>query len=169
MLLKLIRQLFGYNAGVSSRMYGFNKRSNYEIRINSKNLVKMLTSEFGLTAGAKSLSVVVPKQIRNTKDNKIKGAFLRGVIDGDGSILKGVIKIASGSVRLLEGIKKLLGDLGIHSGKVIKDNKKTSTVSIRICGNENIIKLYKILYPENTCFYYARKRDIWKNNTFIYV
>ncbi len=165
MLLKFIRFLFDYDAGVSSRMYGFNKRPNYEIRIASKNLVEFLVNKFEIFAGAKSLKVKVPKIIINSDDKRIKGAFLRGVIDGDGSILKKSIKIASGSKKFLLDIKKLLATMEINSSNVIRDNRITNTFAIRI-GSRVMKKLYELLYFSKDTYHYPRKRMLWKTNIF---
>ena len=113
MLLKLIKYLFSYNAPVTSRMYGFNKKPNYEIRIESKNLAMILMNDFDVPSGAKSLNIEIPKKIRSA-NTKIKKAFLRGVIDGDGCIGKYDIKISSGSRKFLEDLIALLKDLKIH-------------------------------------------------------
>lgn len=164
-LLKLIHSLFDYKAGVSSRMYGFNKKPNYEIRIASRNLVEALVNKFGLLPGAKSLNITVPKCILNSADSKVKGAFLRGVIDGDGSVLTKSIKIASGSKSFLSGIKKMLDDLSICSGKIAVDNKLTNTLSIRI-GLIGARKLHDFMFPSEDAYSYPRKKILWKTNIF---
>jgi intein/homing endonuclease len=155
MLLKLIQYLFNYNAPVTSRMYGFNKKPNYEIRIESKNLARIIMNDYDIPSGAKSLTVLMPTKIMNGS-NKIKMAFLRGVIDGDGSIFNNNVKIASGSIEFLNGLKKLLDDLTIFSGRIIKDNKITNTFSIRICRRKDLIKI-KSIYNAKYC--YKRKKE----------
>ena len=102
MIKKLIKELFGYKSPHRSRLYGFAKRINYEIRISSKYLSMALNKQFGVPYGEKSFFIEVPKII--AKGNRLyKMAFLRGVIDGDGSIGKNSIKISSGSINFLQG------------------------------------------------------------------
>lgn len=79
------------------------------------------------------------------------------MIDGDGSVSKKSIKVVSGSIKFLEGIREILNQLNIHSGKIIKDNKKTNTFSVRICSNIDLIKI-KVLY--NNRYFYERKKKI---------
>ena len=167
MISQLIKNIFNYKVGISSRMYGFNKKPNYEIRISSRNLAKILVDDIGVPSGAKSLNVRIPKVLFN-KNPRILGAFLRGVIDGDGSVLKGAIKIASGSIIFLKELKIILKNLGISSSSITKDNRKTNTFSIRIYNHNNLIKFYYLIYPKNIKFYYNRKKIKWKNNIFKY-
>ena len=142
------------NAGVSSRIQGFAKMPDYEIRIASKNLVEILIDKYEIPSGAKSLNVTVPRVIM--AGNKLnKKSFLRGVIDGDGSILSNSIKIASGSAKFLVDIKELLLQLQISAGKIIKDNKKTNTYAIRIWRKADLVKI-KSIY--NSKFAYKRKK-----------
>jgi len=142
MIITLIKDLFNYTAIFSSRLYGFNKKPNYEIRINSKQLANILINDFDIPSGAKSLSVGIPSAI--TRGNlRIKKSFLRGVIDGDGSIGRNTIKISSGSVNFLQGLKVLITELGIFSGTIVRDNRKTNTFSLRICCREKCSKRCK--------------------------
>ncbi|MBW2992111.1 hypothetical protein KY345_02735 [Candidatus Woesearchaeota archaeon] len=156
LIIKLIKDLFNYNAGISSRIYGFNKKPNYEIRISSKKLANILINRFNIPAGNKSLSIVFPKIIKNG-GKEIKKSFLRGIIDGDGSISNKTIKIASGSIRFLEDVKDSLSQLNISCGRIIKDNKLTSTFSIRINRYNDLLKV-KEIYVCDVC--YKRKKDI---------
>jgi intein/homing endonuclease len=154
MIARLIKKLFNYNPGITSRMYGFNKRPNYEIRIASKNLVNILVSNYEIPSGAKSLIVCIPSIMFKSSKN-IKKSFIRGVIDGDGSIMKNNVKIASGSKLFLEGLKILLESISISSGNVIKDNKITNTYSIRISNKEGYLKVEEMY---NANYYYSRKK-----------
>ncbi len=157
MLLKLIKKLFNYRAGVSSRMYGFNKRPNFEVRISSKRLAQILINEFNIPAGAKSLNVSIPEKIKNA-NIKIKSAFLRGTIDGDGSVSIKSVKIASGSVKFLGDTKELLEQMNIPPGNIIRDNKTTNTFSIRINKYQDLIKIKEIY--NSKYYYYERKKRI---------
>ncbi|MBI2667855.1 hypothetical protein HYX17_03760 [Candidatus Woesearchaeota archaeon] len=159
MILKLIKYLFNYNSTFSSRINGFNKKPNYEIRINSRELATFLIKNFDMPSGNKSSIVIVPSIIEKS-NIELKKAFLRGVIDGDGSILVNNVKIASGSIKFLEGIKRILSELDINCGKIIRDNKLTNTFSIRICRGNDLKKIKKIY--DSSCFYRRKKENIDK-------
>lgn len=155
-IISLIKRLFDYNAAIRKRKYGFNKFPNYEIHINSKRFSENLVKTFKIPAGAKSGIVRVPPFLFNSNKKEI-GGFIRGVIDGDGSICKDHIKIASGSIKFLEDMKRLLNLIGISSGKLMKD-KKSNTFSFYISSMENLNNLYHILYSDSE-FCYPRKKQ----------
>lgn len=159
-LIKLIKFLFKYNPSLRSRKTEFSENLNYEIYLSSKELCYFLTEKLGIPQGNKSSNVVVPKFIINSNDLK-KGSFLRGVIDGDGSILKGnVIKISSGSREFLTDIKNILFGLRVKSGKICCE--KNNVYNLWICGSENVIKLKKLIYKDKSDFYYPRKKLSWE-------
>ena len=133
-------------------MASFNKKPNYEIRICSKNLTKYLIQKWKIPSGAKSQIIRIPKKIMRS-NIKTKQSFLRGVIDGDGSISKRGIKIASGSSLFLEDLKVLLDDINIHSGSIIKERETTFTIRInKYC---DLLKM-KVIYSNGSC--YPRKK-----------
>jgi len=87
-ILSLIRKLFDYNAKINIRTnISFSKRPNNEIYITSKKVVEFLTEKMNIPSGAKSRVVRIPKLMFN-QPKHIVSAFLRGVIDGDGSIAR---------------------------------------------------------------------------------
>jgi intein/homing endonuclease len=160
-ILKLIQSLFEYEASVRPKKYGFNKKTNYEIYICSKNLVNYLNEKIGIPAGAKSKIIRVPKILFKTTDLNIS-SFVRGVIDGDGTIssLSNCVRIASGSPLFLEDIQKLLSKLKIRSGNITKE-KRSDTWILHISTVDNLRILCKLLY-ENAQFFYPRKKATWK-------
>ena len=156
LIIKLIKNLFNYNSGIRSRKYGFNKRINYEIRINSKKLVNFLVRDLRIPFGNKSSIVRVPDKIKQNDDKMIKKSFLRGVIDGDGSIILGWgIKIASGSSKFLVDLKYLLKELDVKTGSIHK-HRKANTYTLNINNKEGINKI-KTIY--NNEISYPRKKD----------
>jgi hypothetical protein len=156
MIRKLILEIFNYKSATSPRLYGFNKRINHEIRISSKYLADFIINQFKIPSGEKSLKVKVPPKILSS-NYKNKMAFMKGVIDGDGYISPKGIKIASGSINFLEGIREISKSLDINSTKIIRDNKRTNTFSIRINKKEDLIKIKKI-YEKG--YFYPRKKAI---------
>ncbi|MFH1840094.1 MAG: LAGLIDADG family homing endonuclease [Nanoarchaeota archaeon] len=164
MIINLIKRLFNYKPSVTSRMYGFSKKPNFEIKITSKFLVNILVNDFGVMNGAKSFKVTVPKIIKNSKNPIIKKAFLRGVIDGDGSILRREIKIASSSINFLKDLKDIFNYFHVPSGEIFRNSKVTNVLEFRTYGAKNMEKLYRLLYPAD--YYYKRKKNKWENNIF---
>ena len=86
--------------------------------------------------------------------NYSKELFLKGVIDGDGSITKWGIKITSGSTLFLEDLKQLLEDLEIHSGSIIVE--RPTTFSIRINKKKDLLR-FKDIYSKGLS--YPRKKE----------
>ncbi|MFH0701831.1 MAG: LAGLIDADG family homing endonuclease [Candidatus Woesearchaeota archaeon] len=153
LIIKLIKKLFNYNAYFSSKFASYNKKPNYEIRVCSKGLVNLLIDKWSIPSGSKSSIVRIPRKIKEG-DLKAKQSFVRGVIDGDGSITKYGIKITSGSILFLEDLKKLLINIGIRSGSVLKERETTFT--LRINRHLDLLKI-KAFYGEGS--YYPRKKE----------
>jgi hypothetical protein len=159
MICFLIKKLFSYKPTIRKRKYGWNVFTNYEIIISSKNLLYFLNKTFKIPIGAKSKIVRIPKLFFKTYKENI-GSFIRGIIDGDGSVSEGNqdISISSGSILFLTDMKKLLDNMSIESGKINKD--KNNVFNLRMSSkSKNLKKLYSILYPSR--FYYPRKKLAW--------
>lgn len=161
LILKLIKKLFDYNAYVRTRRVGFNKRDNYEIHINSKELLYYFKEVIGLPTGPKSNIVRIPKTFFNL-DRELTVNFIRGILDGDGNIsLKKPINISSGSYGFLEDLQRIFLRLGLKSSKIYKD--RTAYI-LRLYLRQNL-KAYNLFY-DNTIFCYPRKKDILETNIF---
>lgn len=159
MILRLIDFLFDYKASVRQRKTGFNKRINYEIFISSKKLCEFILEFSKIPPGAKSNSIKIPNLLFSLSEDKI-AEFLRGVIDGDGTILKNkVVKIVSGSEEFLFGIKRLLDKLETKSGQVCQERE--SLYNLWICGKDNLKKLKETLRKKQNNFSYPRKAASW--------
>lgn len=159
-ILRLIKKLFNYKASVRTKKYAFNKLPNYEIYISSKPLAKYFINKFEIPAGAKSHIIRTPKFLSNKKDIS---SFIRGVIDGDGTISSKskCVRISSGSEKFLKDIKKLLLDIGISSGSILKDKGRNTWV-LYISGLDNLRRLRSKIYY-NSKFFYPRKKTTWKD------
>lgn len=160
LIIKLIKELFNYNASIRTKKYAYNKVPNYEIYISSSFLAKYINKKFQVPFGAKSKLVRVPAVLFSSNELNIN-AFIRGVIDGDGTISKKarLVRIASGSIAFLRDIKKLLSKINISSGKI---RKEKNTFIISISGKENLRKLANNLYIKAR-FFYPRKERVWKD------
>jgi len=160
MIVRLISKLFKYKASIRSRKTGFSRRENYEIYISSKKLCVFIINYVGIPYGSKSTNVRVPKLLF-TSNNACIGNFLRGVIDGDGTILKNPqLKIVSGSKSFLYDLKRLFNKLQIFSGKI--SQQKQNLYILRVCRKNDLKKLEKILYNKKDNFCYPRKKKIWE-------
>jgi intein/homing endonuclease len=158
-IVDLIKKLFKYNPLIRTKKTEFSKIPNHEIYITSKDLAESLINKFEIPSGAKSRIVKIPPYLLNSGKEEI-ASFIRGVIDGDGSISINQVKIASGSERFLEGMKELLNRLYIQSGKVCKE-KNRNTFVLYISSIPNIWRLYSLLY-KNSHFFYLRKKKSWE-------
>jgi len=160
-ILRIIKKLFNYNASLRSKKYGFNKKINFEIHINSKELSEYFVNKFHIPSGAKSSIVRVPAVFSNSRDIMIE-SFIRGIIDGDGTISSKsrCVRIASGSEKFLLDIIRLLNKIDIYCGNILKDPRNNTWV-LYISGTENLKKLYERMY-RNAQFYYPRKKGVWK-------
>lgn len=151
LIVKLIKKLFNYNVKPRKRkMYGFNKVPNYELILCSKKLVLFLRDEFDVPTGAKSNNIKMPTKL--TKDKTLFFNFLRGLIDGDGSISNRV-KLNSVSRKFLEQIRKELSKQGIITSLC----STGTTYELAINRKKHIKRLYNLLY-RNPTFYYPRKK-----------
>lgn len=74
----------------------------------------------------------VPYEIKNSNDEIIIGAFLRGFYDSEGSVLKGKrsfgIHISSSNLNGLQEVKELLRKLNIESSKISIDKRHKNNV-----------------------------------------
>jgi len=163
-IINLIKQLFDYEPKIRKKKYGFNKLSNHEIYITSKDLAGTLTQQFKIPNGAKSKIVQVPNYLFNSKKT-IKGAFLRGVIDGDGHVAKNRpnISVSSGSKEFLDGFGRLLNGLNMHpSSPKSKGPSNPNTFEINLCRKEEIKRLFSIVYQYSN-YFYPRKKRAWED------
>jgi DNA-binding transcriptional regulator WhiA len=160
MIISLIKDLFGYNASVRSKIYGFSKKPNYEIYISSKKLCELF-KDIGIPSGAKSLIIEVPKIVKNSSPT-LFWSFIRGIFDGDGSILNTkrskTFKIFSGSEKFIKEIGKLFYKKEF-SPRIYKE--KENLWSLRINKKEEIKRIYNLLY-KNPQYFYERKKKKWE-------
>jgi intein/homing endonuclease len=156
MIVSLINKLFNYKSLVRIKKYGWNVSTNNEIHISSKILTKFLNEKFEIPIGNKSNSIRVPTFFFNTSKDNIT-SFLRGVIDGDGSVCENAFKltISSGSFLFLKGIKKLFFELGLNPSNIRKYSNE-NVFEVGFYKKSEIEKLYNFLYPAS--FYYLRKK-----------
>jgi len=159
-IIKLINILFNYNAHFRARKTPLSRRPNYEIYITSKKVCEFL-NRLGVPYGAKSYTLIVPNILKNVSNDKF-WHFLRGIFDGDGSIIITkkvmIFRIYSGSKKFTEGLQQIMETKGIYSSNIYKhkDNVWVLVVNKR----EEIKKLYNYFY-RNALFFYPRKKNKW--------
>lgn len=123
-------------------------------------MAEFLINEMKIPSGAKSKIVRVPSYLFND-DKKVISAFVRGVIDGDGSIAKSHVKIASGSIRFLKDFKRLLKMIGVDSGN-INQEKTSGTFILYLSSRDNLSRLYHLMYG-SPGYSYPRKKRSWED------
>ncbi len=165
MIIELIKELFSYTPSVRSKKYGFNKKENHEIYISSKKLCDFLIKKVGIPSGAKSLTIEIPSFIKK-KGVREKWAFIRGVFDGDGSIINtkkaNAFKVASGSEMFIKDLDDLFISLGFDSGKIRKERENLWLFKINKI--KNIEKIHRMIYNDTNKYFYPRKKKKWKHN-----
>ncbi len=94
-----------------------NRKNLFRTQINSKPIVVFLNEVFNIPKGRKSSKIVIPCQIKSS-DQKIKEAFLEGVIDTDGGDRGKYIGITSKSERFIDELIVMSDELNLN---VFKD------------------------------------------------
>ncbi len=162
-LKPLIKKLFNKNVPVcTSRvkcvMIGF----------RSKAILTFLNSTCGIQLSPKK-NIDVPEIIKKSK-NSIKAAFLRGLVDTDGSLVfkkKGkrpTVDIATGSISLFNSVQKLLDDLKIeyypNTYHGIRKRTHTTLYKVQINGKPRLRKWMKIIGFSS--YNHLTKYMVWK-------
>jgi DNA-binding transcriptional regulator WhiA len=164
-ILRLIKSLFNYNASVRARETGFSDRLNYEIYISSKSLCEFFHN-LGIPYGAKSYNIRVPKLFSN-RNERIFWNYLRGVFDGDGSIIFSgsvcTFKISSGSQEFIKDIQKIMSKYNFLNTHVSR--QKQNVWELKINARRDISRLYRLIYRDAR-FFYPRKKSKWESNMF---
>ncbi len=161
-LLRLIKDLFDYNAAIRVRKYGFNKLPNYEIIISSRHLVEFLKNEFQIPSGKKSKIIRVPRIF--FKNKELFYSLLRGIIDGDGCVGSHGVNISSSSKLFLIDIKRILTYLKIKTYSIVKDTNHVYQLTIPPKESITIgMKIYKGIK-----YFYPRVKDKWDESVLIY-
>ena len=151
---KYILEKIGEKLGYNGPLYIYKNRNACAFRICSKKLCNDLKKY--CIVPDKSLIVKFPNI------NKYFYHFLRGVIDGDGSIMiskkrnRPTIVIYSGSFDFTDGLYKKLCKLKI---KPIFQKVNSKAYRVVIGKKKSVIKLIKLLY-KNADMFLTRKKEI---------
>ena len=104
-----------------------------------------ILQKIGIPTGNKSLTFRFPKLIEKSP-NSVIGAFLAGMIEGDGNISEGRIRLITGSEEFAQDVVILLRTLGLRSSYHVCKASKTGVKNggdsyhIKIAAWEEIVK-----------------------------
>lgn len=113
--LESILRSFGVRYYKSLHKGGFkNSKQSFRLEISNQVLANILNN-LGIPSGAKSHKIDIGQT--HTFPNKLIGAYLAGMFDGDGSfdMKSKSLRLSSRSKKLVEGCKNLLLRLSIHA------------------------------------------------------
>jgi len=158
MIIELFEKLFDYIPYVRKRLMGFNKKINYSIHLCSKNVIEHISKEYGLFIGAKAKRIRLPKF--KLKDNFWD--FLRGVVDGDGSICKNGVRVFSASRLFLNELAQILKSYEFRPS--VKHGRKDIELYyvLSTYGQKDMFRLYDLLYSSSK-FFYPRKKNTFND------
>lgn len=148
-LIDMIAQLIGMENGVRRK----NKGKHWRIVFTSKRITQWLKS-LGLTE-AKSLTITFP-----TIPDEYIGAFLRGVLDGDGSVTESFYRSGqqcvdisvswfTASIAFRDGLMSTLKSCGIRAAMRINND---NVWRVYVSHHESLRKLHDLMYHnEGVC------------------
>lgn len=138
----------------------------FHFQFGDKNFYEFLVSIGLMPKKSKTLSAL-------TISRKYFDDFLRGCIDGDGSIgfynhpeskhpqLR--IRLCSASHNFLKWIKSEIQEtLGINNGWIENKIKRKGSIPVLSYGKSDSIKLISVLYKSPSCTHLSRKYEIVK-------
>lgn len=167
-LKPLVSSLFNKNASIR-----FTKRKCVMMGFRSKAILTFLHKTCGIQLSPKN-NIDVPTIIKNS-NNKIKAAFIKGLIDTDGSLIfkkagkLPTIDFATSSVVLFESFQVLIGGLGIkYCTNVYKTKRKGTPVmqyKVQINGKKRLAQWVKLIGFSS--YNHLTKYAVWRLNGFI--
>lgn len=160
MISHLMNELFNRKTSIREKNYGFSVRPNYEISIYSKDICNFLCG-IGIPFGAKSLTIILPDIIKKA-ESRFFWNFIRGIFDGDGSIINTpksyAFKIASGSEKFLDDLKNAFLERGFSP--ILRKERENLWV-LRLNKKTEIDHIYHLIYS-NAKYFYLRKKLNWE-------
>jgi len=139
---------------IRGKLYKCKKQ--FKVIIFSKRIYNSLL-KFDAIGKFKTKIWRVPKEITNSKNEKIIGMFLRGFLDSEATPREYCIEIASSNKKGLNDIKYLLSKLGIRRFYFYKDWK--NVWKLIISGKDNLFLIY-----QKIGFTIERKQKVLKNS-----
>lgn len=127
---QLLEDIYNYlDRKAAFRKYGLN----FRLRVSAEGLNQFFESEFNIKSGPKSYHINVPENFYNEDCAK---AYIRGCIDGDGSIslTPGIFSLLSASSDFIAGLHKIILkysniDIPIRVNHSVKYNRDYYTLA----------------------------------------
>jgi intein-encoded DNA endonuclease-like protein len=139
---------------IRGKLYKCKKQ--FKVVIFSKRIYNNLL-KFDAIGKFKTKTWRIPKEIMNSKNEKIIGMFLRGFLDSEATAGEYCIEIASINKKGLNDIKYLLSKLGIRRFYFYEDWK--NVWKLIISGKDNLFLIY-----QKIGFTIERKQSVLKNS-----
>lgn len=164
MLIRLIKELFDYNAFVWERNTQWGTKPGYIVSVFSKEVVNHFIDKLDIPSGNKTWTIEIPRCILESSISS-QGAFVRGIIDGDGCIKvkPPYVAVSSASEKFLYQLQDMIEKCGITTNRVYQ-HKGRELYNLGITGRKNIYKLYKLMYPTDLDYCYPRKKKKLKTS-----
>ena len=124
------------------------------LQINDVEVVKEL-ERMGIQQ-AKTLKEKIPTSIINIRDEKIVSSFIRGVYDGDGSMLfdekrKSMCFQIVGASGLLRGVQDYLRQFcGVRKTKLTQNIAGANHFALRYRGNDQVARILDWIYSSSS-------------------
>lgn len=157
--IEKFKKFFGVDYKISKTISNLNGKKfiGYEYRISSKKFVSSLYKHN--LVPRKSFTTEIPNSI----PNELMSHFIRGLIDGDGSLSISNNKLhfsLISSVIICEQVQNILIEkCNLNKTKLeIKKFKGGILAIIHYCGNKQVARIIKFLYS-NASIYLNRKHD----------
>jgi len=143
-LAKWINQVF--EIGVKPKK----EKNHYSIYISNKIIFRYFTNIFGFKSGRKTETVKIPPVFFESAD-KIKIALVKGILMFDGSVGRktGYIELLCKSKDIIQGVGKIISDLGIVLSHVGTKPDKYDRYRLSILRKAEIKKGF-IFFEEDT-------------------
>ena len=120
----------------------------------------------GIPYGAKSYDLRVPKRFFCCNPKEFWN-YLRGVFDGDGSIIFSgsvwIFKISSGSEPFITDLNKVMQNNNFIKTHI--SQQKSNVWELKIYTKSDIMRIYDLFYKDAK-FFYPRKKLKWESNMF---
>lgn len=168
-IVEKLKNFFCYNGPIYKIISSHNKSDKkfrqVELLLTSKRLVSRL-GNFGIKPN-KSLTVKFPNLISRSRDENIIRSFIKGVFEGDGSILlenkSSLLFQIVGTKELLTKIQSyLIKYVGVSKTRLTQNVKNRNHFALRYRGRYQAMKIFDWIY-KNTDFYLDRKYNRYLN------
>lgn len=153
-ILDHYNSFLGNVCNINSRVSKVNGNIYYNIKYKNEDIVEYL-KDFG----------IVPRKTNTLKLKYINWNVLRGIFDGDGSIMQDPrtpcsfkFQITSGSIEFIEQLEEFYNSNGISYYITEYSGDNSHWYNITVGQGKDIFKIYENMYKDTSC-YLSRKHD----------